>query len=136
MLASRGTHVILAVAVGVMTVYAGNTLSGWLYVPGAVLFALLVASSTDLLENIAIHRALRSIQSDERFAELSGEADRLLASGMAEEAEEAYLAASEHRDDGASVIARYMQMARRSHELGDHKGARKWLARAKDMTTR
>jgi hypothetical protein len=136
MLASKGAHLILAIAVAVVTFYAAGALSGWLLVPGIVLLALLLISLTDLLETIAIHRALRSIRDDERFAELSADADRLLASGMAEEAEEAYLAAAEHRDDRAAVIARYMQMAHRSRELGDNKGARKWLDRAKATTTR
>ena len=136
MLASRGVHVALAMVVGVITLYAGKTLRPWLYVPGLVLFALLIMAATDLIENIAIHRAMRSVHADERFAQLSEDADRLLATDMPQEAEEAYLQASEHRDDRVVVIARYMQMATRSRETGDYKGAKKWLARAKQMTLR
>ena len=134
MLASKGFHVVLAVAVGIITLYGGSQLSGWLYVPGTVLFLLLVMAASDLIEHIAIQRALRELRSDERFAELAAEADQLLDRDMPEQAEEAYLAALEHRDDKTVVIGRYMHMAGRSRELGDYKEARKWLTRAKAMT--
>lgn len=134
MLASRGVHVVLALLVVVVTVYAGWALSPWLYVPGMVLCALLVIGATDLIEHIAIRRALRELRRDERFAELAEEADRLLAEDMPEEAEEAYLEALEHRDEKTVVIGRYMHMARRSRELGDYREARKWLTRAKSAT--
>ncbi|MCE5237213.1 hypothetical protein LLH23_01820 [bacterium] len=134
MLASRGVHVVLALAVAIVTLYAGRALSPWLYVPGLVLFALLAMSATDLIETIAIQRAWRELKRHERFAELLADADRLLAEDMPEEAEEAYLAASELRDDPAVVIVRYMQMANRSREMGDYKEAGKWLERAKRMT--
>ena len=135
MLAQRGTHVALAVAVAAVTLYAGHALSAWLYLPGAIILALLVAGATDLFETLAIRRALRSVQSDERFAQLSEDADRLLAQGLPEAAEIAYLRASEHRDDRAEVIVRYMQLATRSRGAGDYKGAKRWLERAKRMTT-
>jgi len=134
MLASRGFHVVLAAAVGVVTLYGGSQLSGWLYVPGSVLFVLLVIAASDLIEHIAIQRALRELRSDERFTELAREADELLARDMPEQAEESYLAALEHRDDKAVVIGRYMHMAGRSREMGDYQEARKWLTRAKAMT--
>ena len=134
MLASRGVHVVLALAVAIVTLYAGKTLSPWLYVPGTVLFALLAMSATDLIETIAIQRAWRELKRDESFQGLLAEADRLLAEDMPEEAEEAYLAASELRDDRSVVIVRYMQMANRARELGDNKEAGKWLERAKRMT--
>jgi hypothetical protein len=134
MLASRGVHVVLALAVAIVTLYAGKTLSPWLYVPGTVLFALLAMSATDLIETIALQRAWRELKRDERFQELLAEADRLMAEAMPEEAEEAYLAASELRDDRSVVIVRYMQMANRARELGDSKEAGKWLDRAKRMT--
>ncbi|MBM3473716.1 MAG: hypothetical protein FJX75_10650 [Armatimonadetes bacterium] len=134
MLASRGFHVVLAAAVGIVTLYGGSQLSGWLYVPGTVLFLLLVIAASDLIEHMAIQRALRKLRSDERFAQLAAEADQLLDRDMPEEAEEAYLEALEHRDDRAVVIGRYMHMARRSREMGDYKEARRWLTRAKAMT--
>ena len=134
MLASRGVHITLAVLVAVVTVYAGAKLSPWLYVPGAVLVALLVISATDLIEYLAIQRALRAVESDQRFAELSEEADRMLAEDLPEEAEEAYLLAGEQRDERPVVIARYIHLARRCREMSDYKGARKWLTRAKQVT--
>lgn len=134
MLTSRGVHVVLALAVAIVTIYAGNTLSAWLYVPGTILFALLAMSATDLIETIAIQRAWRELKRDESFNGLLVEADRLLAEDMPEEAEEAYLAASELRDDRSVVIVRYMRMANRARELGDDKEAGKWLERAKRMT--
>ena len=134
MLASRGVHLLLAMAVAVVTLYAGQVLTPWLYVPGAILFVLLALSATDLIEYIALHRAWRELKREERFAELVAEADRLLAEDMPEEAEEAYLAASELRDDRSVVIVRYMQMSKRSREMGQYREARKWLDRAKQMT--
>jgi tetratricopeptide (TPR) repeat protein len=134
MLASKGVHVVLALLVAIVTIYAGRALSPWLCVPGAVLFVLLAMSATDLIEHIAIQRALRELSRDERFAELAEEADRLLAQDMPEEAEEAYLEALEHRDEKPVVIGRYMHMARRSREMGDYQEARKWLTRAKSVT--
>ena len=134
MLTSRGVHVVLALAVAIVTIYAGNTLSAWRYVPGTILFALLAMSATDLIETIAIQRAWRELKRDESFNGLLVEADRLLAEDMPEEAEEAYLAASELRDDRSVVIVRYMRMANRARELGDDKEAGKWLERAKRMT--
>jgi hypothetical protein len=134
MLATRGVQGLLAVTVGVLTLYAGRVLSPWLYVPGLVLFVLLVIAATDLIEYIAIHRAVRETQRDQRFAELLAEADRLLAEDLPRDAEETYLQASELKDDRAVVIVRYMQMARRSRELKDYQEAHKWLERAKRMT--
>ncbi len=134
MLASRGVHVVLAVLVAVVTIYAGAALSPWLFVPGTVLFLLLVIAATDMIEYIAIQRALHATESDERFQELSEEADRMLTQDMPEEAEEAYLQAAEHRDEKTVVIARYMHLAKRSREMGEYKEAKKWLARAKRMT--
>ncbi len=125
---------MLALLVAMVTIYAGWALSPWLYVPGAALFVLLVIGATDLIEHIAIQRALRELRRDERFAELAEEADRFLAEDMPEEAEEAYLEALEHRDEKTVVIGRYMHMARRSREMGDYREGRKWLTRAKSVT--
>jgi hypothetical protein len=134
MLATRGMQMILAIAVAVVTLYAGGALSPWLYVPGTILFVLLVISATDLFEYLAIQRACRELQRDERFQQLSDEADRLLAEDLPEAAEEAYLAASDLRDDKSVVIVRYTQLARHAREAGDYKEARKWLERAKQVT--
>jgi hypothetical protein len=136
MLASRGAQSVLAVAVAVVTIYAARQLSPWLLAPGAVLFILLVISSTDLIERIAIQRAVRELQRDEGYQRLSEEADQLLAQDTPEEAKATYLAASELRDDRATVIARYVQMARRARGDGEYKEARKWLERAKQATRR
>ena len=111
MLASKGMHIALAVLVAIVTLYAGATLSPWLFVPGAVLFVLLVVAATDLIEYIAIQRALHAVENDQRFTDLTQEADRMLAEGMAEEAEAAYMQASEHREEPSVVIAQYMHMA-------------------------
>jgi hypothetical protein len=134
MLASREVHLLLALAVGLATIYGSLSLSAWLLVPGAVLVLLLIVSATDLIEYLAIHHALRQTEADARFAELVGEADRLVDEGMPEEAEEAYMEAAEHRWDRATVIAQYMQLARRCRETRDYAGARKWLSRAKRLT--
>jgi uncharacterized protein HemY len=127
-------HIALAVLVAIVTMYAGAELSPWLFVPGAVLFVLLVMAATDLIEYIAIQRALRGVENDQRFTDLTQEADRMLAEGMAEEAEEAYMQASEHREEPAVVIAQYMHMAKRCREMGDYQEAKKWLTRAKQLT--
>lgn len=134
MLASRGVYVALAMLVAIVTIYGGISLSPWLFVPGAILVLLLVVSATDLIEYIAIQRALRAVESDQQYAQFTEEADRMLAEDMPEEAEEAYLKAAEHRDDKTVVIARYMHLAKRCREMGDYKEAKKWLNRAKQVT--